>query len=92
MPDSAIEPGRSDAYQADDCPGFSVNQELSDRELEVLALAARGCTDKEIGRQLTPRISPRTARAHIQNACRKLGARGRTNAAVIAVKRQLISV
>lgn len=88
MPDRAIEPGQSTPSKVLDCSGFFVNQKLSDREGEVLVLAAQGCTDKEIGLHL--RITPRTVRAHIQNACEKLGAKNRTNAAVIAVSRQLI--
>jgi len=61
---------------------------LSEREIECLTWAALGRTDTEIG----PIIhrSPTTARFHIDNAVRKLGARNRTQAVAIAAQRGLI--
>jgi DNA-binding CsgD family transcriptional regulator len=85
MPDRAGMPGRSMDYMAR--PIF-VSTRLSKRELEVLRLAQRSRTDKEIGLALG--ITPRTVRAHVQTACGKLGAQGRTHAVVIALSRQLI--
>jgi DNA-binding CsgD family transcriptional regulator len=61
---------------------------LTDRELECLTWAALGRTDPEIGAQL--HRSPATARFHIDNAVRKLGARNRTQAVAIAAERGLI--
>ena len=61
---------------------------LSERELECLTWAALGRTDAEIGSVI--HRSPTTARFHIDNAVRKLGARNRTQAVAIAAQRGLI--
>ncbi len=61
---------------------------LSERELECLTWAALGRTDTEIGSVI--HRSPTTARFHIDNAVRKLGARNRTQAVAIAARRGLI--
>jgi LuxR family transcriptional regulator, quorum-sensing system regulator CciR len=61
---------------------------LSERELECLTWAALGRTDIEIG--LVIHRSPTTARFHIDNAVRKLGARNRTQAVAIAAQHGLI--
>src|SRR6185369_3289709 len=44
---------------------------LSHRELEVLALVARGLSDQEIAEQLV--VSPHTVHRHVANIRRKLG-------------------
>jgi DNA-binding CsgD family transcriptional regulator len=62
--------------------------QLSERELECLTWAALGRTDTEIGAVI--HRSPTTARFHIDNAVRKLGARNRTQAVAIAAQRGLI--
>jgi LuxR family transcriptional regulator, quorum-sensing system regulator CciR len=61
---------------------------LSERELECLSWAALGRTDADIGSIIYR--SPATARFHIDNAVRKLGARNRTQAVAIAAQRGLI--
>ncbi len=61
---------------------------LSERELECLTWAALGRTDADIGAVI--HRSPATARFHIDNAVRKLGARNRTQAVAIAAQRGLI--
>jgi DNA-binding NarL/FixJ family response regulator len=63
-------------------------EELSHRELEVLKLAADGLTNKAIADRLF--ISAKTARNHITSCLLKLGARDRTEAVTIAVRRGLI--
>jgi DNA-binding NarL/FixJ family response regulator len=63
-------------------------EELSHRELEVLKLAADGLTNKAIADRLF--ISAKTARNHITSCLFKLGARDRTEAVTIAVRRGLI--
>jgi DNA-binding NarL/FixJ family response regulator len=51
---------------------------LTDREFEILELAAVGLTVKQIGKRL--RLSPRTVETHLSRLYRKLGARNRVQA------------
>jgi len=61
---------------------------LSAREAEVLARAARGMTNAEIGRALF--ISEATVKTHLLRACTKLGVSGRTAAVAAAAERGLL--
>ena len=61
----------------------STIEPLSKRELEVLALAAKGFTNKAIGRQLG--ISDRTVQGHLAKSFGKLQANSRTEAVMRAV-------
>ena len=63
-------------------------EELTQRELEVLTLAADGLTNKEIADKLF--ISAKTARNHVASCLLKLGADDRTEAVTTAVRRGLI--
>jgi len=63
-------------------------EELTQRELEVLKLVARGMTNKEIAQRLY--ISEKTARNHVAGCLLKLGADDRTEAVTTAVRRGLI--
>jgi DNA-binding NarL/FixJ family response regulator len=58
-------------------------EELTDRELEVLGLAAKGYTNKAIGLQLS--ISDRTVQGHLAKIFNKLQASSRTEAVMRAV-------
>ena len=62
---------------------------LTDREREVLQLAAQGLTNAEIGSRLA--ISPRTAETHRANLLRKLSLQTQTELVRFAVARGLIS-
>ncbi|MDR7276801.1 response regulator transcription factor [Catenuloplanes atrovinosus] len=62
---------------------------LTGREREVMALAARGLANDEIGARLS--MSPATARTHVQRAITKLGVRDRTQLVVLAYETGLIS-
>jgi DNA-binding NarL/FixJ family response regulator len=79
MPDRETTPGQSEK----DCPFF-----LSPRQRQVLALAARGLTSREIALQLT--IEPGTVGNHLSRAREALGAQNTTHAVVIALVRGLI--
>lgn len=57
---------------------------LTDRELDVLRLAARGLTNQAIGAELD--ISDRTVQGHLANVYGKLGVSTRTEAVLRAVK------
>jgi len=58
---------------------------LTDRELEVLRLAAQGLTNYDIAQQLY--ISVRTVEAHLTHVYNKLGVSSRTEAVVHAMQR-----
>jgi len=62
--------------------------DLTTRELEVMALAAEGCSNQEIAGKL--HISPLTARTHVQRAMTKLHARDRAQLVVIAYQAGLV--
>ena len=57
---------------------------LTDREIEVLRLLARGMTNKEIANALD--ISTKTAGHHVQHVLEKLGVTTRAAATMIAMK------
>ena len=63
--------------------------ELSEREKEVLKLAAKGMTNKDIADTLC--ISIRTVQGHINNIFHKLGVGSRTEAIFQSVKKGWIS-
>lgn len=63
------------------------SEALTDRELEVLRLAARGLTNKQIGHDLD--ISDRTVQNHLANIYGKLGVASRTEAVTAALQRGL---
>ena len=61
---------------------------LSERELEVLVLVARGASNKEVGRGL--RISEATVKSHLLRIFRKLGVEDRTAAVMVAMEKGLL--
>lgn len=61
---------------------------LSERELEVLQLAADGNQNRGIAQKL--HLSEETVKSHISNVIRKLGANSRTEAVASALRRSLI--
>ena len=66
-----------------------VVEELTEREMEVLSLAAKGFTNKAIGVQLS--ISDRTVQGHLAHIFGKLQASSRTEAVMRAVSLGWIS-
>jgi DNA-binding NarL/FixJ family response regulator len=69
-------------------PDASVLNVLTDREREVLALAAHGLSNEDIGERLF--LSPLTAKTHINRAMTKLGVRDRAQLVVIAYQSGLV--
>jgi HD-GYP domain-containing protein (c-di-GMP phosphodiesterase class II) len=61
---------------------------LTEREVEVLRLLARGHTNKQMGRQLF--ISPKTVGSHVEHIYQKLGVSSRAAAAMFAVEHDLL--
>ena len=62
---------------------------LSDRQLDILRLAVKGFTTAEIARHLG--IREGSVKEHVNLVCTKLGAANRTEAAAIALRKNLIS-
>ena len=59
-----------------------LGKQLTDREIEVVALVVEGLTNKQIGERLG--ISERTVEFHVSNIIEKLGAKSRVDIAVFA--------
>ncbi|MBW4430470.1 MAG: response regulator transcription factor [Pelatocladus maniniholoensis HA4357-MV3] len=64
--------------------------ELSDRELEVLRLVAQGMSNLQISVALS--IAESTVKSNINHILSKLGAKDRTQATIIALKRGIASL
>jgi two-component system NarL family response regulator len=62
---------------------------LTRREQEMLAMIAAGRSNQEIADLLY--IAPGTVRVHVHSILKKLEVRDRTQAAVLAIQKQLIS-
>ena len=63
---------------------------LTKRELDVLKLLAVGLYNKEVGKRLE--ISERTVKNHVSNIFKKLGVTDRTQAAVFAIRNNLVQI
>ena len=69
-------------------PRLNAEVPLTQRESEVLKQLALGLTNKEIAQAL--HISYETVKEHVQHILRKIGVTDRTQAAVWAVRKQLV--
>ncbi len=65
-------------------------EELTERELEVLQLIARGLSNKAIAAELV--VSEKTVKTHVSNILAKLHLADRTQAALYAVRRHLVEL
>jgi len=65
-------------------------QDLSEREMEILRLAATGISNQEIAEKLF--LSRRTVQAHLVNIFRKMDVGSRTEAVLQAVRRGWLSL
>ena len=63
---------------------------LTERELEILKLIARGMSNRQVANHLW--ISERTVDNHVQNIYRKLGVGDRTQATLYAIRKGLVSL
>lgn len=68
--------------------GFFPEVALTPREVEVLSLVARGLGNKEVGEVLGTAAG--TVKAHVQSILGKLGAKDRTHAVTIGLRRGII--
>ncbi len=64
----------------DDLP--EIAKQMTERELQVLEGLCRGLSNKEIAREVD--LQEVTIKLHVKTACRKLGAKNRTQAAIMA--------
>jgi NarL family two-component system response regulator LiaR len=67
-----------------------VFEQLTEREMEVLRLAAKGMTNQEIARDLV--ISVRTVQVHLSNVFSKMGVGSRTEAVLFALRKGWITL
>lgn len=67
-----------------------VPEQLSAREREVLLLAAKGMSSKEVARRLF--ISERTVQTHLASIYDKLGSRNKTEALLLALKYGVVTL
>jgi DNA-binding NarL/FixJ family response regulator len=61
---------------------------LTPQQLRVLGLIARGLSNKDVGREL--HVSAHTVKTHVTQILRKLRARDRAHAAVIALREGIV--
>ncbi len=69
-------------------PQAAEKDKVSPREREVLALLARGASNKEMAREL--KLAESTIKIHVQNILRKLNLSSRVQAAVYAVEHGIV--
>ena len=69
---------------------YAGDEALTSREIDVLRLIASGDANKEIAAQLS--ITEETVKSRVKNILLKLGAKDRTHAVTIAVKRGIIEL
>ncbi len=66
----------------------AASTELSEREIEVLRLVARGLSNKEMAARLI--ISPKTVGHHVQHIYDKIGVSTRAGATLFAIQNNLL--
>ena len=76
--------------QGIDHPDDDSLADLTERELDVLRLVARGKSNKEIAEELV--IAEGTVKSHVSNILSKLHLAHRTQAALYALKRKLVPI
>ena len=74
-------------YKSEDIT-YSIEEELTQREKEVLGLICNSKNNVEIGEIM--HISPYTVKAHVSKICEKLNVCDRIQAAIKAIKENII--
>jgi DNA-binding NarL/FixJ family response regulator len=69
---------------------YNGTEQLTERELEVLKLAAMGMSNRNISRELN--ISVRTVQTHLSNIFNKMGVGSRTEAVMHGLRKGLITL
>ncbi len=69
---------------------LGAGEKIAGRELEILRLAARGMSNKEIALQLD--ISLRTVKGYLQNIFSKLNVASRTEAVIISLRTNILTL
>ena len=72
--------------QTDNCKKTT----LTKRETQILCMISAGYLNKEIGSELN--ISERTVKNHVSNLFKKIGVSDRTQAAVYAIKNNIVNI
>ena len=67
-----------------------INAELTDRQMDILALTVRGLTNKDIATQFG--ITPSGVKRQLSAVFAKLGAANRSEAVAIALRKQLVKM
>jgi DNA-binding NarL/FixJ family response regulator len=78
------------AQPAEKRPTSNGPDQITDRELEVLRLAAQGLSNRDIARQLG--ISARTVQTHLGNLFNKMSVGSRTEAVMYGLRQGLITL
>ncbi|HEY7661457.1 MAG TPA: HD domain-containing phosphohydrolase [Actinomycetota bacterium] len=90
--DGELDPAAVDAVLSDTGPTRRLRPSgpagLTPREIQVLVLAARGATTRQIARRLG--IAPKTAGNHIEHIYAKVGISSRAEAAMFAMQQGLV--
>jgi NarL family two-component system response regulator LiaR len=87
---SMLDPAIAGTVLQDLVSSAEVRDDLTEREVEVLRLLARGCTNREIAEKLT--VSAETVKTHVGNILTKLHLAHRAQAVIHALKQGLISL
>jgi len=75
------------AFSRQTQPSSKITEKLTEREIEILCLLAKGLNNKDISDRLF--LSEGTVRNHVSSILSKLGVSDRTQAAVIAIQHGL---